>query len=119
MAPAWGSYNRQSSFANVVFPAPFCPTTAREVPAGITRLNPSSTHASVLGYENLRSLKQISRAGMPTAGSFRSGKAPAVSIGFFNRATAPTGADALSSAQDKPPKPIMLVAAAALANVTS
>ena len=34
---AVGSYSRQSSFASVVLPAPFCPTMASEVPAGIVR----------------------------------------------------------------------------------
>ena len=35
MAPDCGSYNRHSSLAIVVLPAPFCPTMASDEPAGI------------------------------------------------------------------------------------
>ena len=45
IAPLCGSYNRHRSFASVVLPAPFWPTIASEVPAGIVRSKPSSTAA--------------------------------------------------------------------------
>ena len=40
IAPRCGSYNRHSSLASVVLPAPFCPTIASDEPAGIVRSKP-------------------------------------------------------------------------------
>ena len=43
MPPDSGSYSRHRSLASVVLPAPFCPTIASDVPAGMARSKCSST----------------------------------------------------------------------------
>ena len=63
MAPDCGSYKRHNSFASVVLPAPFCPTMASDVPAGMVRSRRSRTGAPP-GYPNVTSRRRISRAGM-------------------------------------------------------
>ncbi len=46
-APATGSYSRHKSLASVVLPAPFWPTMASEVPAGMVRSKSWSTGSSL------------------------------------------------------------------------
>ena len=96
--------------ASVVLPAPFTPTIAIDVPAGIVRSKPSSTAGRSGRYANVTSRKRISRAGMPRRRDRRcgaTGSAPAAAIAARAGSSATTGAAAPSSAQLQPPNAII------------
>jgi hypothetical protein len=101
--------------ASVVLPAPFWPTIASDDPAGMVSSRRSRTGWPVAGYANVTSRKRISLRGAPATSPVPRGSAPAGAIASCRRVTAAAGAAAPSSAQDNPPKAIMLVPTAAVA----
>ena len=95
----------------MVLPAPFWPTMASDVPAGIARSKPEST-GSPAGRVGERDVPEADLAGRHarSPGARPRTSAPAGSIAGSRRSTAATGAAAPSSAHESPPKAIMLVA---------
>jgi hypothetical protein len=104
--------------ASVVLPAPFWPTIAIDEPAAMVRSKCSSTGWPA-AYANVTSRKRISRAGSPIADAVPDASAPADAIASSRRNTAATGADAPSSAQEKPPNASSETPIAACAKTTS
>ena len=119
IVPDVGSYRRHSSLASVVLPAPFWPTIAIDVPAGIVRSKPSSTGARAVGVGERHvaepDLLRARRAGDDRARRRARRRSTAAS----SRASATTGAAAPSSAQFKPPNAIDETPIAACTNTTT